>query len=547
MITRRPWGWAMAGVLLGAAAGAQGIRFENVTATAGLEPYLRNWRLAHSASWGDVTGNGYPDLIMGAFANLPRWTDGPLPNMLFFNRDGRRFELSPQKELPMEGLHARVTHLLLADLDGDGDLDLMVVCHAGSSKEYPSTLWENLGDGRFREVTPTTGDWPRPMAYRNVAAADLDRDGRLDLVGCDNHYRNWTTGEGTLIVLLNRGSFTFEEGRSRLGFPERGTTGLGLAIGDVNDDGRLDIFVADSNRLFVSGPDGRYRECSAGVFLKPTSGDREAHTCGAFFGDLNGNGRLDLVTTEHGEGAQIRLYLNRETDANGRPVFVDATEAAGLMGALPARTEAGLALKQGHLSLADFDNDGRLDIWLGLVFRDDRGEPQPVVLRNLGNDAEGRPRFTPIPRDRLLGYYAVAPVADFDRDGRMDGFLPAWFRWEEGPSYLFRNVTEATGHWLGVRVRGSGKGWNTMGIGATVRIYEAGRGGDRAGFLGRRDITVGNGYSSGEEANAFFGVGGRTAVDVEIQWNGVRHRVARQAVDRWLVVAWPPEAEPIPE
>ncbi len=516
------------------------IRFENATKAAGLEPCLKEWRLAHSASWGDVTGNGFPDLLMGAFANVPRWTDGPIPNMLFFNRDGQRFELSPQPELQMEGLHARVTHILLADLDGDRDLDLMMVCHAGNPKEYPSTLWENFGEGRFRDVTPRKGYWPNPMAYRNVAAVDLDGDGRLDLLGCDNNYRNWSDGGGTLVVLLNRGNFTFEDGRARLGFPDRGVTGLGLAVGDINDDGRLDFFVADCNRLFVSGPEGRYREAAAGTFQKPSSGDREAHTCGAVFGDLNNDGRLDLVTTEHGERAQIRIYLHRGTNKEGLPTFQNVTEAAGLMEALPPKTEKGFPLKQGHVAIADFDNDGRPDLWLGLVFRNENGEPQPVVLRNLGNDADGRPKFSPIPRDRLLGYYAVGPVADYDRDGRMDGFLPAWFRWEEGPSYLFRNGTEPSGHWLTVRVVGNGNGWNTMGIGATVRLYEAGRGSDPKSFLQRRDITHGNGYSSGEEALAHFGLGDRTEVDVEVQWNGVRHVWPRQAADRLLVVNWPP-------
>jgi hypothetical protein len=309
----------------------------------------------------------------------------------------------------------------------------------------------------------------------------------------------------------------------------------------VNEDGRPDFFVADCNRLFVSGPDGRYQEAQAGVFLKPQVKDTkdtkhtENRTCGAVFADLNGDGLLDLVTTEHGGGSQVRIYLN-EGIRDSLPRFREITREAGLEGPMPHAGITGLAIKSAHVAAVDLDNDGRRDIWVDVIWRDDTGHLQPVVLRNQGNDNRGVPRFSPIPRDRLVGYYAAAPLADFDRDGRVDCFMAAWFNWNDTPSILFRNVTEG-GNWLTVRVKGGGR-WNTMGIGAAVRVFEAGRAGDPKGLIQRQDITVGNGYASGEEALAHLGVGRSVMVDVEIRWNGQTRIIRRQPVNRMLTVDW---------
>jgi hypothetical protein len=519
--------------LNGLAAGP--LRFENVTAATGLEPFLKDWRLAHAASWGDLNDDGWPDLHIGAFASVPRWTDGPIPNMLFFSQGGKSFSLSPQKELRLEGIHARPSQILMADLDQDGDLDMMVACHASSTSEYQSTLWENLGNNRFRDVTPTNGYWPNPMGFRNVAPVDFNGDGLLDLAACDNNYSNWRNGKGSLLILMNKGGFRFEDGRDALGFPPDGTTGFGLAVGDVNEDGAPDFFVADCNRLVVSQRGGQYREIQPGTFVRPQSGDRESRTCGAVFGDVNGDGLLDLATSEHGSGSQTRLYL-LEGLSNGVPAFRQVTRESGLEGPLPSKGLTGLAVKCGNLALVDLDNDGWKDLWLGVVWADAASNLQPVVYRNRGPGADGMPRFSPVPLERIVGYYATAPVGDYDRDGRLDMFMAGWFKWEELPSILFRNVTEG-GHWLTVRVRGGGTR-NTMGIGAVVRAYPAGRAGEAKALIQRQDIVVGAGYSSGEEALAHLGLGTNEAADVEIKWAGETRLLKNQKVDRLVTVDW---------
>jgi hypothetical protein len=231
---------------------------------------------------------------------------------------------------------------------------------------------------------------------------------------------------------------------------------------------------------------------------------------------------LDLVTTEHGVPARMHLFLNRGV-RRGDPDLVEVSEAAGVGGLFPRGSREN-PIKCAHVALADMDNDGRRDIMLSVIYRDDQGRVQPVILRNL-SPARGEPRFSPPPFQRIIGYYAAAPATDFDRDGRIDLFLASWF--EHVPNRLFRNVTDA-GNWLMVRVDGRGQSLNSMGIGAVVRVYGAGRLGQPEHLLGRHDVAIGTGYSSGDEALAHFGLGKAQQCDLEVTWG--EHRVSRAGV-----------------
>jgi hypothetical protein len=113
---------------------------------------------------------------------------------------------------------------------------------------------------------------------------------------------------------------------------------------------------------------------------------------------------------------------------------------------------------------------------------------------------------------KKVTYTAPGPTADFDNDGRLDMFLASW--WPEQKSLLLRNETEG-GNWLQVTVAGSGK-VNPMGVGSKIRIYKAGKLGDAAALVGNQEIAVGFGYVSGQAAIAHFGLGKHDKVDVEV-------------------------------
>jgi enediyne biosynthesis protein E4 len=500
------------------------IVFQNVTGELGLVEHLANWGLGHAGAWGDVTGNGRPDLYIGAFAQGPRWGErDALPNMLLLN-EPEGFRLAPDETVRLQGLEARASHALFVDLNNDGMLDLLVGTHG---RGPGSMIFENLGDGTFRQVPPK-GDWPRDYHMRNATAIDLDQDGLLDLILLDGRYG----GEQQRIVALrNLGDFQFEDVSGQFGFPPDRTRGLGMAVGDVNNDGRLDLFVAHSNRLFISQADGTYREHRPGFFTIPgLRGDN--WPCGAAFADLTGNGLLDLVVTLHGRPAQLFLWVNRGIGADGMPDYVDATEESGLGVSFPREGKTGLMLKAAHLALVDLNNNGRRDILLSMVHEHEDGRMQPVVFRNTAT-RDGIPRFEGPPTDSILGYYATAPVADYDRDGRIDVFMATWL--DELGSHLFRNVSEG-GNFLTVAVRPRGDGLNTMGVGATVRLYEAGHGGDERHLLSRGDVALANGYSVGDEAIVHFGLGEIDRCDIHITLQGRQILLDGVAVNQNLVV-----------
>lgn len=512
-------------------------RFTDVTDALGLAAW-RDYEYGHGAAWGDADNDGRPDLYFGAFASYPVYhvDDPPFANMLLLNK-GDRFINAPDRAVRLDGRFANTSGALFADFDNDGDLDLFVSSFTLSHDMMnlpgnrrmaygggPCMLFENQGKGRFAEVTPTPG-WPVNLSARNVTTLDLDSDGLLDLLIVDGNYRRWK--DVNLVVLRNTGNLVFEDITATFDMPHGGMRGLGLAVGDVNEDGRFDLFIAHSNRLLLAKPGGGFAEWQAGAFPGATwknSGD--AWPCAATFGDLNGDGLLDLVYTIHTVPSRMFIFMN-ETDNPAQPRFVERTREAGV--------EQLVRTKIATLEIRDLDNDGRLDLAPGNFFLDENNVRQPVVCRNLGVK-DGIPRFSMPPVERWQSLYAAAgPMTDYDRDGRID---LAMISWQKPGFLLMRNVTDG-GHWLDVRVRGNGKTHNVMGIGSIVRVYREGHAGEPAHLLGRYDMAIGYGYASGQEAIAHLGLGPVTACDVTISWNGISKTLKSVKVDATLEVSFP--------
>jgi hypothetical protein len=134
--------------------------------------------------------------------------------------------------------------------------------------------------------------------------------------------------------------------------------------------------------------------------------------------------------------------------------------------------------------------------------------------------------FAKVRREKKVIYMAPGPSGDYDNDGRLDLFLPSW--WPEDRSLLLRNETPG-GNWLRVQVEGT-KGVNRMGIGARVNIYRAGKLGQAAGLLGCREIATGYGYASGQPAYAHFGLGKEKTVDVEVVLPHGKGKLVRKGI-----------------
>jgi hypothetical protein len=122
--------------------------------------------------------------------------------------------------------------------------------------------------------------------------------------------------------------------------------------------------------------------------------------------------------------------------------------------------------------------------------------------------------FKKLVADKRVIYMAPGPTADFDNDGRLDMFLANW--WVDSRSLLLKNETPG-GAWLQAQLQG-GSGVNRMGIGARINVYPAGQAGKPESLLAARDMAVGYGYASAQPAIAHFGLGKADKVDVEVIW-----------------------------
>ena len=489
--------------------------------------------MAHAAACADIDNDGDPDLYVGNFCDRPPEAylgrKGPVPNILLIN-EGGRFAESYQSQLRFE---ARTSGAVFVDLDNDGDLDLYVSNNSKSrGLRVPNKLFENVA-GQFREISGDN-DACVMMGGRSIGVLDYDGDGLLDLLVAEDKW----TGRRTRL-LRNRGRFHFDDVSRKVGLPAD-LPGLGVITPDLNEDGRPDIFVAQSNRLFLSRSDATYSPFDSAVFqYEPIN--REASPCGVAFGDLNVDGLMDIVIVDHSQPARQHLYLNMGL-RDGEPQFKEITAEAGLEYLFPSWTPEKLHLKHGHVEIADFDNDGLPDILVAATYRDANAS-RPFICRNVSRmpaDQEltgvNIPKFHVPPVDKADAYFAVGPVGDYDGDGGLDIFLANWFPQKRSRLYLNR---EKSNHWLRVRV--VGRTINRMGISAKVKIYPTGELGRPEELMGFVEIGASLGFCSGQEAIAHFGLGERISCDLEITLPHGRGVMCRKNVgaDQCLVVREP--------
>jgi hypothetical protein len=499
-------------------------RFRDAGDEVGLFPHVAGIR-GHAAAWGDVDGDGWPDLFVGTFHN-----QGSKPAMLLRNERGR-FRRDDQTQLQISGIGSGA---LFVDLTNQGRPDLFV-SHCAHGKDgvlaIPSRLFRNDGMGKFVDVSKQSGACPPGYQGRGLAALDFDGDGLLDLILCEQYYSpKVKTGA---VLYRNLGDYRFENVTEKAGLPV-GRGGLAVAVADVNGDGWPDLFLSHGggdHRLFLNDGKGRFREApgSREVFRWNVS-SAEDTPAGVCFGDVNRDGLPDVVIGNHFKSpwttpAPVRLYLNRG-NKDGVPTFEDVTASAGLQP---------LAMKAPHVEIQDFDNDGWPDIYCSIV-KFDNGAPCPVIFKNLGV-SDGLPRFSndawavndfpttddrsirrsgqlfdKILKEKKIIYMAAGPSADFDRDGRLDLFLANW--WIESRSLLLKNETPG-GNWLDVVVDGK-DGVNRMGVGSQILCYPSGKLDTAGELLAAREIAIGFGYCSGQEAFAHFGLGSHSSVDLKI-------------------------------
>jgi hypothetical protein len=306
-------------------------RFTEVAAKAGADaPGAR----VLTAAAGDIDGDGDLDLYLGTWnADAPGHGDGTADNLLLRNDGGAFTDVTAAAGVACHGWST--LGLAFADLDGDGDQDLMV-----ANDFFPACLFENRGDGTFDEVAEAAGVSGGAFNGMGVAVGDLDGDLDLDIMVTDDEVADDSRGNA---VYLNRGGpgLAFDSAAIELGLDGVQTLGVdwlvcwGVGLVDLDLDGDLDVHVAthgQRSELVWRNDAGTFTPERA---LMAALADMDAR--GTAYGDLDGDGDLDAVVARRGAGLQI---LRNDT-AGGAALTVAPRPLAAAPGALVRVTVAG--------------------------------------------------------------------------------------------------------------------------------------------------------------------------------------------------------------
>ncbi|ACB73781.1 FG-GAP-like repeat-containing protein [Opitutus terrae] len=494
-----------------------GWKFEDVTERAGLLPpksvlaegvaWLKRsvgqgdappdeaWK--QGATWADVNNDGWLDLYVCRFN---------APNLLYVNqRDGTFKEEAAARGLAIVDASGMAA---FCDYDRDGWLDVYVYTNILDGQTKPSGqrdyLFHNAGDGKFVDVTERAGIIGENQAH-SATWWDYDQDGWPDL-----YVANDFAVPDSLYHNNRDGTFT---NRLDAVVPHTPHSSMGSDLGDVNNDGRLDLFVADMattshaadmrgmakirslltgmdesaagapqtmrNVLYVNTGTGRMLEAAHLAGLEATD-----WTWSPRFEDLDNDGRLDLYVTNGMVRELHNVDLNQRMSASE-----SLAEGARVMKASPVLVETNLA------------------------------------FRNLGDL-----QFVPVGPEWGLDRKGVSfgsVLADFDGDGDLD---LVYGNYLEGPSVL-RNDS-ADGHRLIVALRGTRS--NRFGVGAVVQIETA---------AGRqvRQLVLARGYNSSSEPILHFGLGDDAIVQrLTVNWpSGAVQRFERVKADQRLTITEP--------
>jgi hypothetical protein len=392
--------------------GLPGGRFEDVTDRAGVDG---DGRWSSGVFVADYDGDGWPDILVTTFG----------ANLLYRNLGDGRFEnVAKQAGVEDPGWN---TGAAFFDADGDGDLDLYIASYIDQSMEdvrharrtlswkgvemvafgpfglkgAPDHFFRNVGGGKFVDATAEAGLEDRALGFGfGVRAVDIDGDGDQDLFVANDSDPNY--------LYRNEGHGVFKEVATWAGcaLDEKGAAqaSMGVAVGDANGDGVLDLFVTnfaeDFSTLYGGTGGGLFEDVSRATGIGPMT--FTPLSWGTALADLDNDGDLDLVVANGHIYPQIdrhpefvgtyaqRNLLAENLGPRAVPLFRDATADAG-----PGFAE--VASSRG-LAVGDFDNDGDLDLlilnldgppsllrndsaggaWLTLLLEDRQRRPSPI-------------------------------------------------------------------------------------------------------------------------------------------------------------------------
>jgi len=512
------------------------IRFTDVTAQAGIhfrhnsgafgKKYLPE-TMGSGVCVLDYDNDGWQDIL---FVNSMDWpehaTGKSLPALYHNNKDGTFTDVTRQAGLATEmyGLGCAA-----ADYDNDGFEDIYITALDGNH------LFRNLGNGKFADVTGKAG--VRDPGFSTGAVwFDFDNDGKLDLFV--SHYVEWSPAADQYCTLdgkhksyctpelykgqsatlyRNKGNGTFEDVTKKAGLYDPASKSLGVALLDYDNDGWLDLFVANDtqpNKLYHNNHNGTFTDeaFAAGVAFSDAGKARAG--MGADAADYDLSGRQSLVIGNF-TNESMSLYHN-----DGSGLFADKAMTDGI--GPPSANSLTFST-----FFFDYDLDGLPDIFAanGHVADDvsvvtptiHYAEP-PLLFRNKGNGKfeDVSDKLGSALRQPVVGRGAA--YLDFDNDGDLDLVINT----NNGPAKLLRNDNGNQNDML--RIKTIGTRSNRDGIGAKITV-KTDKGLQLFGM-----VKDGSSYLSQNELPLTFGLGKPEAnktVSLEIVWpSGKKESVA---------------------
>ena len=438
----------------------------------------------------DYDGDGLLDVYYCTATLLPIGKAEKGPNRLYKNLGQNKFkDVTDASGLGFRGFcHAA----LAGDLDNDGDQDV-ILCNYG-----PNRLYLNNGDGTFKDASQGSGI-DKPGWSSSGAFLDYDNDGDLDVyisnygewklpeddqycgdlekkvrlycsprtIRTVKHFFYRNNGDGTFTDVYDQAVKTIDPETKKLK-PRSDGHGFGVVTADLNNDGKIDIYVANDmnpNFLFLNNGDGTFEDATDSCGAAFDEKGQAQSGMGVDAEDVDGDGLPELFVTNF-QNEYNTLYQNL-----GKGTFMDSTPYFGLAADTTPWVGWGTAL-------ADFDNDGWPDNFVANGHVDDNrkllGESVEYEEPALLFWNKGGKRFRLATRD--AGPYFDKPhvgrgasFGDIDNDGDIDVLI----NHKDGPAGLLRNDTPSKNHWVRLKLQGTKS--NRDGVGAAVELTAGGR------------------------------------------------------------------------
>jgi hypothetical protein len=447
---------------------------------------VANERWGFGVAVGDYDNDGWPDIYVANYGK----------NRLFHNNhDGTFSDVAEKAGVALGGWSTGPTW---GDYDHDGALDLFVPGYVKFDAEHP----------------PVGGQGGIPLSACQYRGVNFSMCGPRGLPGESDH------------LFHNNGDGTFTDVSKKAGVDDpQGYYGLASVFVDVDDDGWLDLLVANDSvprYLYHNLRNGTFEDASYLSGFALTNEGLAQASMGIAVGDYNRDGKLDFCLTTFSDDYKT-LYRN-----DGEVNFSDVTYRAGLGGP----TIPFLGWGTGFL---DYDNDGLLDIFFAnghvypAVDQRDWGTTwaqRPQLFRNLNGM-----KFEEVPPATGSGLGVVIPArgaafGDLFNDGHIDVVLNTI----DSTPVLLRNVVKNNNHWIAFKLVGGSKSPRDA-VGAKAFVTAA-------GTRQRGDVFSGGSYASSSDQRLHFGLGTAAKIDkVEIYWpSGKKEEVIVPGVDRILTV-----------